>query len=349
MKTIKVKFVDMWNDYELNDSFLYKAMLHSGYPIELSEDPDYLVCSVFGHEALNEKYDDCIKIIRTSECRCPDFSLYDYAIGMEYLDFGDRYLRYPSLFRDFPADATAIKETLSKGENIKADIAEKTDFCSFVYSNGTHADPIRKTFFKELCQYKKVNSGGRFLNNIGQPNGVDDKLAFQRRHKFVIAYENASHPGYTTEKILDAFAAHSVPIYWGDPCVKKIFNEKAFICAHDFPDTKALIEWIKEVDNNDSLYAQMLKEPATLHPEEITLEYWQEQLDSFMKAILDQPKESAFRRSRYANSLFYLQEMRQAFLSTPQQILGKKMIQTVKKLIPIRIKQKIRDYIVMKK
>ena len=61
---------------------------------------------------------------------------------------------------------------------------EKRKFCSFVVSNAD-AKPIRQHFFEKLSDYKKVDSGGRFMNNVGGP--VADKIDFHRQHKFVIA------------------------------------------------------------------------------------------------------------------------------------------------------------------
>lgn len=349
MKTIKVKFVDMWRGFDPYNSYLYKAMIHAGHQIELSEEPDYLISGVFGHEALKSKYDACIKIQRASECACADFTLFDYAVGMEYLSFGDRYLRFPFFFLDDPRDAVIFQDALTKGDSVVTDLAMKTDFCSFVYSNNSSAAPNREQLFRELCKYKKVNSGGRFLNNIGQPDGIADKLAFQRLHKFVIAYENVDHAGGTSEKILDAFAAHAVPIYWGDPRVKEVFNEKAFICAYDYPTMEALIQRIKEVDQDDALYAQMLAEPAFLHPEEYTIELWQEKLDAFFKMIFDQPKDTAYRRPRDAFGKNYLLEMRHAFYPTPVKDAGKAAVQAAKRLVPLRVKQKIRNYLELRK
>ena len=65
------------------------------------------------------------------------------------------------------------------------------------------------------------------MNNVGSP--VADKYAFESEYKFSIAFENASYSGYTSEKILEAFAAGTVPIYWGDPDIAKVYNSKAFI------------------------------------------------------------------------------------------------------------------------
>jgi len=43
--------------------------------------------------------------------------------------------------------------------------------------------------------------------------------------------------------------------------VRTEFNPAAFINAADFPSTTALIEYIKEVDNNDELYNSYLQAP----------------------------------------------------------------------------------------
>ena len=39
-------------------------------------------------------------------------------------------------------------------------------------------------------------------------------------------------PGYVTEKIVNAFLAGSIPIYWGSRAVLEIFNPESFIYAN---------------------------------------------------------------------------------------------------------------------
>ena len=38
-----------------------------------------------------------------------------------------------------------------------------------MYSNNINSDPVRDLFFRQLSKYRKVDSGGRHLNNIGGP------------------------------------------------------------------------------------------------------------------------------------------------------------------------------------
>ncbi len=198
-KLIKIKFVD-FNEGATAVKVLLQH-LQDHYEVELSDSPDWLFYSVFGQEHL--AYNDCVKIFFTGENQAPDFNLCDYAIGFEHLQFGDRYMRLP-LWMIYPDDVQQMQ-----AKHTGPDISAKTDFCSFVYSN-SNAAPARQQFYDALSAYKHINSGGKYLNNVGGP--VKDKLAFQSTHKFAIAFENTSHCGYTTEKLVQAFAAQTVPI-----------------------------------------------------------------------------------------------------------------------------------------
>ena len=111
--------------------------------------------------------------------------------------------------------------------------ARKTRFCNFVYSNPRCR--YRNRFFHKLSRYRHVDAAGRLYNNLGSgSDGPNDKTELLASCKFTIAFENASYPGYTTEKIVHAMLAHSLPIYWGNPCVERDFNTASFLNAHDF-------------------------------------------------------------------------------------------------------------------
>ena len=213
---IRINFVDFWDDFVPETSLFYQ-LLSEKYEIELSATPDYLFCSAFGDEHLKH---DCVKIFYTGENQCPDFNLYDYAIGFERMTLGDRYFRLP-IYYLYANDFAAMQ-----AKHVIENLDGKGDFCSFVYSNN-NASPHREQFFDKLNEYKTISSGGRHRNNVGGP--VADKLQFQLTHKFSIAFENSSYPGYCTEKLVQSFAARTIPIYWGDPQVDESFNEGAFI------------------------------------------------------------------------------------------------------------------------
>lgn len=283
---IRINFVDFWDNFVPSESLFYQ-LLAERYEIELSTTPDYLFCSVFGDEHL--KY-DCVKIFYTGENQFPDFNLYDYAIGFERLDFGDRYFRLP-IYYLYDTDFAAMQ---MKHEIESLD--GKAKFCSFVYSNN-NASPHREQFLDRLNEYKTVSSGGRYRNNVGGP--VADKLQFQLNHKFSIAFENSSYPGYCTEKLVQAFAARTIPIYWGDPQVGESFNEDAFINCHRYTSWNEIVEEVKRIDEDDTLCLQMLQTPALIEPDYDSREATLYRLTNFLAHIIEQPLEEAVRYNRY--------------------------------------------------
>lgn len=279
--TIKLKFVDFYSGFNKQDNE-FLDVLKERYKVVQCDDPDYIIYSGFGYEHLHY---DCIRIFFTGECQTPDFNECDYAIGFDRLQFGDRYARIP-LYNIFQYKSE-YKSLLNRKPFTKEDIVGR-DFCSFVVSN-CFAQDKRAIFFDQLSQYKKVASGGRYKNNIG--GSVRDKKAFLGQYKFNIAFENCSHDGYATEKIMEAFAAGVVPIYYGDPRIAEDFNPKAFVNAHDFPSFEAMIERIKEIDADDELYLKMLNEPI-IQPDADVAE-----LKDFLLPIFERPLSEAKRRS----------------------------------------------------
>jgi hypothetical protein len=181
----------------------------------------------------------------------PNFGECDFAFTFDHLNRADHY-RLP-LYAWYADPATLVKPPLD-AERI---LAEKTGFCNFVYSNSRCK--LRIKFFEKLSKYKRVDSGGRLLNNIGGP--VSDKRAFLAQYKFTIAFENESYPGYTTEKILDPMLMGSLPIYWGNPLVHLDFNPRSFINFSDYGGLDDLVDRVVEVDRNDELYCQYVREP----------------------------------------------------------------------------------------
>ena len=146
---------DPFNNFIIN-------ILRKRYDVELSDKPDYLFYSVNSRDYLNY---NCVRIFYTAENLMPDFNICDYAIGFNYIGFGDRYMRYPLyLVDDFNAYkgddyASDLKLALHKHENTEKQFSKKTDFCSFVYSNGDAAQ-CRQLIFKELSRIRKSIPAG---------------------------------------------------------------------------------------------------------------------------------------------------------------------------------------------
>lgn len=238
----------MWSGFDFQNNY-FTIHLSRHFNIEINSQPDFLIHSVFGKNFL--RY-NCFRICISGENTRPDFTRSDFYIGFDFNENPD-YLRWPLFLM-----GRYMPEYLLKEKDADLLFAQKKRFCSFIVSNGQAKERIG--FFEKLNEYKKVDSGGKFLNNIGSP--VTDKIEYLKESKFNIAFENTSSPGYTTEKIFDAFFAGCVPIYWGNPRIGEDFNEKAFINAHNFQTTEELIKYIRYLDENEEAYKAVLRESA---------------------------------------------------------------------------------------
>ncbi len=287
MNTVKIAFSDFWDDFDPKDNFIIEA-LKENFEVVLSDDPDFVFCSNFGNRHL--KY-SCVKIFYTGENLCPDFNLVDYAMGFQPITFGDRYLRLPLYVLYNGACELALKKHEFEDDSNMA----SRKFCNYVISNAV-SDPARDKMIGLLEAYKSVDSGGRYRNNVGGP--VKDKIEFERDYKFTMCFENSSAPGYTTEKIMEAFAGQTVPIYWGNPDIASEFNPKAFINCHDFASFEEVIEEIKRIDGDDQAYLRMLHAPVLAEGSSAGKCLDENYVSDYLCKILGQDKESAFRRNR---------------------------------------------------
>jgi hypothetical protein len=252
---VRLDFCDFWPGFQKTSNFFYN-LLRERFDVEICDQPDFLIYADPGQHV--HRVHNCVKIYFSVESFQPDFRECDYAFTCRYLD-DPRHMRLPYYV------LTTNAQTLLRSEEETAGIMRaKTKFCSFVVSNAKRRKTQKRVeFFHRLSRYKKVDSGGGAWNNIGRsiPAGQLHKLEFLQPYKFNIAFENASTPGYTTEKLTEAMWARCLPIYWGNPSIGKEFNTRSFLNYVDFPSEEALIEKIIELDQDDAKYMEYLRQP----------------------------------------------------------------------------------------
>ncbi len=235
------------------------------------EHPEYIIASEMVY--YQDKYarlfkklasDKTINIFSTGESISPDLNIFDYAVVFDRnLYDGDRIFRVPSIFR---YKEPFIEEIPYTGLSTKELLGKKTKFCNFIYSNPEAHENRDKLFYK-LCEYKKVDSLGPHLNNVGnqtsrnmtdwRKRSIMDRIPY----KFSIAAENVTFAGNITEKLISCFQAGTIPIYWGDPTVSEEFNEEAFINCHNYNSLDDVLKRVKEIDRNDELWCEIVSQP----------------------------------------------------------------------------------------
>ena len=161
----------------------------------------------------------------------------------------ERYWRSPHLVAHIAARAALAPDGLWA--------RPKTRFCNFVYSNGATGDTaVRERFARLLMHRGRVDCPGAVLTNTfplppnesGSDAGALAKLEYIASHRFTIAFENVSADHYLTEKILHAFLAGSIPVYWGCPQVADYYNPDAFVNCHAFDSFEEAMERVLELD-----------------------------------------------------------------------------------------------------
>ncbi|MCX7412774.1 MAG: glycosyltransferase family 10 [Planctomycetia bacterium] len=253
---IRLKFVGFWDGFDTHEN-VFTRLLARGHRVEICDDPDFIIYSYIGRRRRDFFQYDCVRIFFTGENIPPDWNACDWAFTFEHTTH-PRHFRLP--LWGLYGDPAALVKPLDYDPD--AVLARKTKFCGFVVSNPLCR--VRNEFFRKLSKYKPVDSGGKVLNTLG--HRVGDKQAFLADYKFTITFENESHPGYTTEKLVDPMVAGSVPIYWGDPLVGRDFDTRSFISAHDSGTLHRgwlddLVERVVEVDRNPDLHREMLARP----------------------------------------------------------------------------------------
>ncbi len=256
---LKINYSDFWKGFDKTNN-LFSNLLTPHFELEISETPDVLIYSCFGYNFRNYK---CHRIFYTGENVKPNYFDCDFSLTFYHDTFKGRNLRLP-LYMFSP-----VRSLLNAPKDPDQIYMQKSKFCNIVVSNSKC--PTRNKFFHLLNSHKRVDSGGKYLNNIGGP--VKNKLDFISQYKFTLAFENKSTPGYVTEKLIEPMMVNSIPIYWGDTEVSKDFNQNSFINAHNFSSFNELAKYIIEVDNNEKLYKQIIQEPYLLTPGPLCQDY----------------------------------------------------------------------------
>ncbi|WP_158652864.1 glycosyltransferase family 10 domain-containing protein [Helicobacter felis] len=283
---------------DLNDFkgwFFYDIFQHQ-YNVSFDKKADCDCLLGVHHRTLEELYQALTnpkkRLVFMGENERIDFNVYDFAMSFDHLEFGDRYLRVPLYYQSLhwflhiithasnppfrldgahemlhspltlhlPLNSTCTKISFAdKYPHLDALAREQKnplerEFASFVASNW--GAPMRNNFYQQLNEYRPVAGGGRVFNTIGKP--VSNKHDFLAQYKFNLCFENSLGIGYTTEKITDAYFAHTVPIYWGNPLVHLDFNPKSFVNVHDFANLDEAIDFVRYLDTHDNAYLDML-------------------------------------------------------------------------------------------
>ena len=161
------------------------------------------------------------------------------------------------------------------------------------YCASNPKDHREQAFCVFYCIAQKINGNGHRCRSLGRCDGgypqnnfpvpgnhsAEELIDELSKYRYMWCAENADVEGYITEKIMLAYKAGCIPIYWGTIDVKKYFNPASFIYVNDFASVEACAEYIFSLNHkaadkmrNAPIYLDSVKnEPTYEVPTELSL------------------------------------------------------------------------------
>lgn len=238
------------------------------------------------------EYNDSVKKIFISGEARPDFQAHlnkgsnYYALGYEHID-NERYLRFPTLV----LDAYVLHneggmfdspfDWMTRKRNSEEILRNKKHFCSIVQASN---NPDREKIFDLIQSKHFIKSSGPWRRTVpdtetlnphkyhnhsikeymGKIDGLTyrDKIEFFSDTVFNIAFQFTNTDYLTQEKIVHAYAANSIPIFYGNKFIEEEgFNPDTFINSHKFESFESLVEFLDELYNDKDRLKRYFDEP----------------------------------------------------------------------------------------
>ena len=268
---MRIRFENFWGGFPVYDNIVTVA-LNIRHNVEVvNGDADIVI-----HQGPRPHKDDNAITIswfiesmnRIGE---PDYNNCDYSFNSCNLD-DDRNYRIPFWATQINWNNASVHDInrgptyyISPEKLYQTEITQRDRWCCSVAS-GTRGK--RAEFYPMISQRLPVAHGGDFLRNttemLEKPGNSDylEKIEFISKYKANLCFENDDRDGYVCEKILHAFYAGCLPIYWGPKNVGEDFNKSAFIDVRDFNSDEEAIDHIRDVLSDDSKLHEYLKQPV---------------------------------------------------------------------------------------
>jgi len=263
----KLCVVNFWDgafDGDFFEFFFQQAL--GGF--EYTDNPheaDLIITSVFG----NTQYDKRKTIAFIGENIRPSYMGYDYSLSFDHDTYGGRNFRLPLWYSRLAWDGFEQKPRRDNMHNHgyeqlipikpltqprKLDIASKDKFCALIANN---PEGLRINLYNSISAYKQVDGYG---NMFGKPLRKS-KFAILPEYKFCLCPENSIYDGYVTEKLIDAYAGLTVPIYSGDVSVIDDFNSHALLNYQFARNMDYFVGKVKAFDEDLEFYKTTYEQP----------------------------------------------------------------------------------------
>ena len=122
------------------------------------------------------------------------------------------------------------------------------------------------TLLNKIAKNRQRQRGPRTAPWSGNPQ-------LYREYRFCMVLENQRTRGYITEKILNAFLAGCIPIYYGTEEVFDVFNRKAFV-YFNITNPDAALQQIRHLEENETEYLRVVRDEPILANGDVTIDLY---------------------------------------------------------------------------
>ena len=289
---ITLAFINFWKDPENDTYFTDFISTNIGQVkvVHYNDNPNILIASVCGNINIIQNSKAQCKLFYYGENlnRYPPYNneqllidTFDLIVGFKDTNIEKKQIRFPLWliyykFYNYTPEHNLInyiehkyKENKSKPKTIFATLVarhdregQRTKICNEIeiYTRVT-TDTTDTTTDTTNTNYK-IMYPGLFRHNIGPGNTIgsttEDKMNYISQGIYNICPENSAFEGYFTEKIIQAFEAGTIPLYWAiDLPEKGLINENKYCFCN--------VNNINNINNPNDLKEQITK--AMTHPE----------------------------------------------------------------------------------
>jgi hypothetical protein len=262
---MRVAFVDTNYDWHQRDNVMWQSLIRLRENVTLDNiNPDLVVTKAFGNGSSHELY-DCAKWFFTIESPCPTHPKLDFSFTHdEDSDTNSYFPCYYSWVDWFNEAMRVYPQFLIPPklltEQIPVRHPRRKSFTAFWTAGG----PFRDVFPQKLEAMGFATE--RHGNLFGKPY-VNSKMKWliMLDTKYNLAFENRLYPGYHTEKVVEAKAAGTIPIYYGDLGMKNLNSEACLnIAQYDYLDEA--LDAVADLVHDEHVQRTITETPLFINP-----------------------------------------------------------------------------------
>lgn len=267
-KTIKIYVTNFWGNFNLSDNFLkyiFDICFSSWEEVYEVGQADIIITSVFPHT--RSPYPEKTIAIIWENIR-PDYRFYRFSLSSDFDNYGGRNIRCPLWYAEIKWSSECKRVNTSGGGahgieplvtleylmTPRLNFQKRRKFCSFIAGN---PESHRMLSVEALNAIAPVDIYGPISGKIE----TRSKYVVLEDYVFNLCFENSIFPGYYTEKLLQAWAAGTIPLYFSERYVEEDFNTKAFINKSNYKNLNDFINDVSRLYSDDLAMAKIWREP----------------------------------------------------------------------------------------